>query len=111
MAEPTIQDVFGASATQTDTTLTILKSDLPTLTASATNRGEQLFVAVVLRAQQNLTVAARDLDLDRSIAIEPSFDQVTSRTVGGITNNYYQSGLTISAQKVNTNSAIDADDY
>ena len=111
MSEPTIQDVFGAGATQTATTLTILKSDLPTLTASATNRGEQLFMGIVLNAKANLTETARNGDLDRSIAIEPSFDQVTSRTVGGVTNQYYQTGLSISAQKLNTNSSIDADDY
>jgi hypothetical protein len=111
MAEPTITDVFGPGATQTATSITILKSDLPTLTAIDTNRGEQLFMGIVLRAQQNLTTAARDADLSRSIAIEPSFDQVTSRTVGAISNNYYQSGLTITAQKINANSAIDADDY
>ncbi len=111
MAEPTIQDVFGAGATQDATTLHILKADLLTLTPSATNRGEQLFMGIVLKAKANLTTTARDGDLDRSISIDPSFDQVTSRTVGGVTNNYYQSGLNISAQKVNTNSAIDADDY
>jgi hypothetical protein len=70
-----------------------------------------MFMAIVLRGQQNLTTTARDADLDRSISIEPSFDQVISRTVGVTTNNYYQSGLTITAQKINTNSAIDADDY
>lgn len=111
MAEPTIQDVFGAGATQTATAITILKSDLPTLTPAAVNRGEQMFMAIILKAQSDLTTAARDLDLDRSISIEPSFDQVTSRTVGGVTNNYYQTGLSISAQKLNTNSSIDADDY
>jgi len=111
MPEPTITDVFGPGATQTATTLTILKSDLPTLTPVAANRGEQMFMGIVLRAQGNLTPAARNLDLDRSIAIEPAFDQVTTRTVGGTTNNYYQSGLTITAQKVNTNSAIVANDY
>lgn len=111
MAEPTIQDVFGAGATQTATTITMLKADLPTLAANATNRGEQMFMAIVLKAEQNLTTIARDADLDRSVAIERSFDQVTSRTVGAVTNNYYQSGLTITAQKINTNSAIDADDY
>jgi len=111
MPEPTINDVFGAGATQTATTLTILKADLLTLTPVAANRGEQLLMGIILRAQANLTPAARNLDFDRSIAIEPAFDQVTSRTVGSTTNNYYQSGITISAQKINTNSAIDADDY
>jgi hypothetical protein len=111
MAEPTIQDIFGAGATQTATSITILKADLPTLTASLTNRGEQMFMAILLRARQNLTVAARNLDLDRSVAIEDGFDQVLSRTVDGTTNNYYQSGITISAQKINTNSALNANDY
>ena len=111
MAEPTLQEIFGAGATQSATTITIFKADLPTLTASATNRGEQMFMAIILRGKQNLTTTARDADLDRSIAIEPSFDQITSRTVGTITNNYYQTGLSITAQKLNTNSVIDADDY
>jgi len=111
MPEPTINDIFGAGATQTATSITILKADLPTLTAAAVNRGDQMFVALILRAQANLTVAARNLDLDRSIAIEPAFDQVVSRTVGNTTNNYYQSGLTLTAQKINSNSAIVANDY
>lgn len=111
MAEPTIQDVFGAGATQDATTLHILKANLPTLTATATNRGEQLFMAILLKAKSNLTTTARDADLDRSVAIESSFDQVTSRTVNGVTTNYYQSGLSLSAQKVNTSTAISADDY
>jgi hypothetical protein len=101
MADPTIQDVFGAGATQTATTLT----------ASATNGGEAVAMGIVLKLQTTLTTAARDADLDRSLAVERSFDQIVTRTVGTTTNDYYQSGFTVTAQKLNAAGAIDADDY
>ncbi len=50
MAEPTLQQVFGANVTQDANTITISKADLASvgLTASANNRGEQLFTAILL---------------------------------------------------------------
>lgn len=41
MAEPSLTEVFGPGATQTATTLTITKADLPGLTAAIDNRAEQ----------------------------------------------------------------------
>lgn len=47
----TLQELFGASATQSANVLTIQKADLPYLVASANNRAEQLLVALILNAQ------------------------------------------------------------
>jgi hypothetical protein len=48
----TLQELFGASASQTATELVIKKSDLVAvgLTATANNRAEQLVVAILLQA-------------------------------------------------------------
>jgi hypothetical protein len=56
MAEPTLIQVFGSSATQTTTQLTISKADLATvgLTASPTNTPESLIAAIVALAQLTL---------------------------------------------------------
>lgn len=107
MAEPTLQEIFGSSATQTTTTITIAKSDLTGLTASATNTAESLFAAIVLKAGNALTTTARDANPDQSIAIEQGFDQVAYRG----TTAYYQSARTVTLQKVNTSATIDPDDY
>jgi hypothetical protein len=56
-----LTDVFGPGATQTATTITIAKADLPGLTASPTNNGQQIFVALFLAAlsrQQTITTPA-----------------------------------------------------
>jgi hypothetical protein len=107
MAEPTLVEIFGAGATQSATAITILKADLPGLTASATNTAESLFAGILLKAESNLTTAARDTNPDRSIAIEQGFDQVAYRG----TTAYYQSARTITLQKINTSASIDPDDY
>ncbi len=107
MPQPTLTAVFGAGATQTLTTVTILKADLPGLTASETNTAESLLAGIILRAETDLTTTARDADPDRNIAIEAGFDSVAYR---GATA-YYQSQRNITLQKVNTSAAIDPDDY
>jgi hypothetical protein len=107
MAEPTLIDVFGAGATQTATAITILKADLPSLTASASNTAESLLAGIILKAGTALTTTARDANPDQSIAIEQGFDQVAYRG----TTAYYQSARTITLQKINTSATIDPDDY
>lgn len=52
MQDLTLQQMFGANASQTSETITIDKSDLPALTASINNRGEQLFTAMILQVHQ-----------------------------------------------------------
>jgi hypothetical protein len=107
MAEPTLIELFGAGATQSATAITILKADLPGLTASPTNTAESLLAGIILKAGTALTTTARDANPDQSIAIEQGFDQVAYRG----TNACYQSARTITLQKLNTLASIDPDDY
>lgn len=53
MLNLTLQQLFGKNATQDNQTLTIYKADLPLLTATANNRAEQLFAALIMQAHQN----------------------------------------------------------
>lgn len=107
MTKPTLVQVFGTGATQTATTVTFQKADLLTLTPSATNTAESIFMAIALTAQVNLTPTARDGDSDRKVAIENGFEQTVTRNAV----RYNQIQLNITAQKVSPAAAIDADDY
>jgi hypothetical protein len=109
MAEPTLQQVFGANAAQTETTLTISKADLATvgLTPSATNTAESQFVAMLLLAKSYLTDANLTANADQSISIVDSFDSLVAR------NNatYRQKVYSVNLQKLDTGAVIDPDDY
>lgn len=109
MPEPTLQDIFGGSATQDATTLTISKANLTTvgLTASATNTAESLFVAILLLAKSTLTADALNTNPDQSISIEDSFESLVTRN----SQTYRQKTYSINLQKVDTSSVIDPDDY
>jgi hypothetical protein len=107
MADPTLVEIFGAGASQSATAITILKADLPGLTASATNTGESLLAGIILKAAINLTPTNRDNNPDQSIAIETGFDQIAYRG----TTAYYQAARNITLQKTNTSAIIDPDDY
>jgi hypothetical protein len=109
MAEPTLQQVFGAGANQTSTVLTIAKADLTGLTASANNTAESLLVAIILKAQAYLTQANFDADIDQSIVITDSFSSFTTR---GANNTAYRTdSKTINLSKVDASATIDPDDY
>lgn len=110
MAEPTLQSVFGAGATQTATTLTILKADLA-VTATATNRADQLFAGIVKRAATELTEVKFDADPDRSIEIVPGFDSLIYRTVGTSQLAFLQNQLTVNFAKTQASTGITPDDY
>lgn len=113
MAEPTILEVFGANATQTATTITIIKADLSavSLTASASNTAESLLAAIVLKAQAALTQAAFEANPDQSVVVEPGFDSIVQRDNGaGTFVNYRQNQLTVSLYKPDAG-GIDPDDY
>jgi hypothetical protein len=110
MAEPTLQEVFGAGATQTATTITILKADLG-ITATATNRGEQLFAGIVKKAAIDLSTTNFGTNADQSIAMSPGFDSITYRTINGVQTAYLQNQLTINFAKVQTSAGITPDDY
>ncbi|MFN6515698.1 MAG: hypothetical protein RMY29_014550 [Nostoc sp. CreGUA01] len=109
MAEPTLQQIFGANATQDATTITITKADLPGLTASANNKGESLLAAINLKAQQYLTQANFDANIDQSIIVDKGFSSFVFR---GINNDQYRTDqITVSLAKLDTNNTIDPDDY
>ncbi|MFB2770362.1 hypothetical protein ACE1AT_13885 [Pelatocladus sp. BLCC-F211] len=109
MAEPTLQQVFGANATQDANTITISKADLTSvgLTSSATNRAEQLFVAILLKAADYLNSTNQGTDNDIQVTIEDGFLSIVSRN----NSNYRQNSYTVNLQKLDTSSTIDPDDY
>lgn len=109
MAEPTLQQVFGASAIQNATTLTISKADLSSvgLTASASNTGESLYVALLLLAANHLTEANQQNNVDQQITIAESFQSLVSRN----NQNYRQRTYSVNLQKIDTGTSIDPDDY
>jgi hypothetical protein len=110
MAEPLFTDIFGAGATQTATTITILKADL-NMTATATNRGEQCFAAIIKKAATKLTAANFGTNGDQSISIAPGFDSLTYRTIGTVQETLLQTQLNINFAKVQASSGVTPDDY
>jgi archaellum component FlaF (FlaF/FlaG flagellin family) len=107
MAEPTLQNLFGASATQTATTLTIAKADLTGLTPSANNTAESLLVAILLLAAENATQEAQDADPDRQIVIERGLDSLVTRN-----NQTYRSySYTVDMQRIDTGSTVSPSDF
>ncbi|OLP19822.1 hypothetical protein BST81_03570 [Leptolyngbya sp. 'hensonii'] len=107
MAEPTLTEVFGASAIQDGTTLTITKADLPGLTPAVNNRAEALFVGILVKAMEALTATAQGDDPLRQVTIEAGFEQIVIRGE----NQYRQKTLTINLQKADVAGGIDPDDY
>jgi hypothetical protein len=111
MPEPTLQQVFGASATQTATTITITKADFVSigLTPSATNTSEALYVALLLFAANNLTEANRLTDLvARNVAIDYSGQDLVNQ---GGSNVFLRDSYQVSLYKATTIAAIDPDNY
>ncbi len=112
MAEPTLTQVFGASATQSSTVLTISKTDLAVLglTASANNSAESLFVALLLQAKATLTPTNLETNADQSVSVaESDFNFQTLVTRNNQT--YRQSTYSVNLQKIDNSSIIDPDDY
>ena len=109
MAELTLAEIFGSSAVQTSTTITITKADLPGLTASATNTSESLLVAILLQAKAALPKTTFDTNLDQSIYIEQGYPGFVFR--GSDNASYRNDPLTINLAKLDTSAIIDPDNY
>jgi hypothetical protein len=63
--ELTLQQLFGANASQNSQYLTISKIDLVDLTAKTNNRGEQLLVAILVNALASISgTLANELSID-----------------------------------------------
>jgi hypothetical protein len=110
MAEPTLQEIFGAGATQTATTITILKADLP-MTSAAVNRGEQCFAAIVKKASTKLTTTEFATNGDQSVTIAAGFDSLAYRTIGAVQETFLQTQLTLNFAKLQPTSGVTPDDY
>jgi hypothetical protein len=110
MAEPTLQEIFGAGATQDATSITILKSDLP-MTSAAVNRGEQCFAAIVKKASSTLSTTDFATNGDRSISIAPGYDSLIYRTIGTVQETLLQTQLNINFAKVQATAGVTPDDY
>ncbi|MBD2344174.1 hypothetical protein [Anabaena subtropica] len=112
MAEPTLEQVFGAGTTQDATTITILKSNLPGLTVSASNTAEALLTGILKRAAVNLTDANRETNLDQSVFVDlsltPSF---TTRINGANTETFIRNTISVELDKAYGTVEIDPDDY
>ncbi|MEH2278911.1 MAG: hypothetical protein V7K40_30020 [Nostoc sp.] len=109
MPELTLQQVFGANATQDATTITIKKSDLPRLTASVTNTAEALFTGILLQGQSVLIKSTFDTNLDQSIYVEKGYPGFTFR--GTNNDSYRVDTLTVNLAKPDNEGVIDPNDY
>lgn len=109
MPEPSLAAVFGAGASQTATTITILKADLPGLTASANNTPESLLAGILLKAQAGLPKTGFDADINQSIYIDIGYPTFTFR--GTNNDSYRVDQLTVNLAKPDTASTIDPDNY
>jgi hypothetical protein len=110
MAEPTLEQVFGAGATQDANTLTIPKSWLATkgLTAAAANTAESMLVALVMAAADNLTETARATDtVNRHVTVLYSGQDLIE--VSGV--NYRRDAFSLLLYKQQPLATLDPDDY
>jgi hypothetical protein len=110
MTQPTLQEIFGAGATQTETAITILKADLP-MTAAAVNGGEQAFAAIVKKAETPLSTANYGTNADQNISIQPGYDSIVTRFFNNVSTNHLQTQLTVNFSKLQTSPGVTPDDY
>ena len=110
MAEPTLQEVFGANAVQSATTLTISKADLVSvgLTANAGNTAESLLVALLIRASNSLTEVARSQDLvNRHVTVQYGGQDLVEQSGSNFRRDVYS----VLAYKTTALQTVDPDDY
>lgn len=107
MAEPTIQQVFGTNATQDSSVLTIYKSDLTGLSPSSENTAESLLAAIILKAKAELNDTNQGNNPDQSISIDDGIGSITTRN----NQNYREYNLGITLSKLDTQSAINPNDF
>lgn len=109
MAEPTLAEVFGASASQDATTLTITKASLPGLTPATNNTAESLLAAIVLQCFGTLTDQARQADVtgDRQVTTIDLGEQIFNDG----TQDFLLKGFAIQFYSPYTASGFDPDDY
>jgi len=79
MAVTTLQQIFGASATQTATTVTITKADLAStgFTPSANNTADSILAAIVAFAETNIPDANVSSNTGQTIGIADGYQSIT----------------------------------
>jgi hypothetical protein len=109
MAEPTLQQVFGANATQDSSYLTIYKSDLTGLVPSSDNTAESLLVALVLQAMTELNPTKQETNVDIQVTLEKSFggDSIVTRN----NQSYRQYSYDLKLQKLDTSTTVNPSDF
>ncbi|MEH1874125.1 hypothetical protein [Nostoc sp.] len=109
MAEPSLAQIFGVTATQNSTSVTITKADLSSagFTPSSSNTAESILAAIVAFAQTNLTSANQASNTDQSIVITDSNDTLVSRS----SVLYRRKTKIIAFDKPDTSSAFDPNAY
>mgnify|MGYP007006696582 CR=1 FL=1 len=90
--EPTLEQIFGANATQDATDIVIKKADLVAvgLVAAADNNPESLFVALIKNAALILTPENRDLNADQSIVIGEYSESISTSLVNNAIRSFNQ---------------------
>lgn len=113
MAEPTLTQIFGANATQTETTLTISKTDLATvgLTVSANNTAESLIASLIKLWSNSLTEINYDENADQSVYLARSSPNLVTRVINDELTQYRQDSYSIVFSKLENTSDIDPDNY
>jgi len=113
MAEPTLQALYGASAAQSNSQLTIDKADLTGLTASSTNTAESLLVALLLLWEAQLTSANQATNPNQSVTVTRGTSTLTTEfdSTTGNSTQYKETPFTIALRKPYIDTGIDPDDY
>jgi hypothetical protein len=107
MAQPTLQQLFGANCSQTSTQFIIDKSDLEGLTPSENNSAESLLVAILKKAAVFLTPEKAQADTEIQVSIERGSDNITTRN----NQQFRQYNFTLELYKLDASTDIDPDDY
>jgi hypothetical protein len=113
MAEPTLQDLYGASATQSGSQLTIAKADLTGLTASVNNTAESLLVALLLKWESELTTENQATNASQSVTVVRGTSTLTTEydTTTNAATQFKEIPFTITLRKPYVDTGIDPDDY
>lgn len=108
MSEPTLTEVFGAGATQDETTITIPKGNLPGLTAAAQNTAESIIAGLCLLLTTTLSTTNQSNNTDQQVTVAysgfPTF--VTRNNV-----RYRQDIYNLNFETVDTQTGIDPNNY
>jgi hypothetical protein len=107
MAELTLSQALGSSATQDATTITLNKADLG-LTAT-TCTADQVVAAVIIKAQATMTEANFQAEADQRTYISNGFPSTVTKTVNSTL--YVIKQLVLNLCKPEVTSSLDPNDY